>query len=88
MWWHQKAEDEMCGAPVAAVACGGAAQGTLSFESEGDVQSSVASWSGVAEAARASHFWRPIFFFFLKKQQHLVSETTSTSTGNAMGVLE
>lgn len=62
----------MCGAPAAAVACGGAAaQGTLSLESEGDVQSSVASWSGVAEAARASHFWRPIFFFFLKKQQHL-----------------
>lgn len=76
----------MCGA-VAAVACG-AVQGTLSLESEGDVHSRVASWSGVAEAARASHFWRPIFFFFLKKQQHLVSETTSTSTGRAIGVLE
>lgn len=65
-------------------------QGTLSLESDGDVHSSTASWSGVPEAAvaRASHFCRPSFFFFLKKQQHLVSETTSTSTGRAMGVLE
>lgn len=40
------------------------------------------------DAAVASHFCLPGFFFFLKKQQHLVSETTSTSTGGAMARLE
>lgn len=46
---------------------------TLSLESDGEAHSSTASWSGVPEAAvaRASHFCRPSFFFFLKKQQHL-----------------
>lgn len=59
----------------------------VSLESEGEVCNNTASCSGLQ--VTASHFWRLGFFFFLlKKQQHFVSDTTSTSVGMAMGVLE